>query len=74
MVEGLAYSNPMFDWAHNVLFVICVNCYVLVLWGNSLSFVLTVLFMASGSSDDSWQGEGVTVHILGFITDWILGD
>ena len=40
--------------------------------GELTKFCAYSFVYVSGSSDDSWQGEVVTVHIHGFTTDWIL--
>ena len=51
-LRGMGYSNSMVDWNHSMLYCICAICYVLVFWGNSLSFGLTVLDYVSHTSVD----------------------
>ena len=54
--------------------VVVCYVYVLVLWENSISFILTISVYCFRCFRWLWQDEDVTEHILGFTTYWILGD
>ena len=43
-------------------------------FGGTHSTLCLQFVVISSFSDDSWQDKGMTVYILGFTTDWILGD